>query len=278
LEGTFSFTGDGDDMRSHLHNVYLFEWNGKPEIFVVSLGNPWSSPRIAGKGLVWFDRDSGKFVTTTTEARLNARSAAQQADGTFFVLTQEPSGESTKLAVLTKQGDSLQLSALEVLPDRDGGDGGADVVLGKEENTVWCTDRTAGKGKLYNYRYQAAAGKLEMVRSQETGRKPRHMTVLDNGDIVSCDKDDNTLTVFKGLASSPTQAVQTVKVPTVDTVSFFYQGPGLADVPDVTTTPAANCAGLWEQCGGQSFSGATCCSQGLTCEFGNQWYSQCSPQ
>ena len=34
------------------------------------------------------------------------------------------------------------------------------------------------------------------------------------------------------------------------------------------------CSALWAQCGGQGYSGPTCCSQG-TCKASNQWYSQC---
>ncbi|KAM0420800.1 hypothetical protein ACHAPT_011461 [Fusarium lateritium] len=36
----------------------------------------------------------------------------------------------------------------------------------------------------------------------------------------------------------------------------------------------ANCAALYGQCGGQSFTGATCCQSG-TCTQHNEWYSQC---
>ncbi|KAF4464886.1 acetylxylan esterase [Fusarium albosuccineum] len=37
----------------------------------------------------------------------------------------------------------------------------------------------------------------------------------------------------------------------------------------------ADCAALWGQCGGQAWTGATCCSQG-TCKELNQYYSQCT--
>ncbi|ROT43015.1 hypothetical protein SODALDRAFT_342219 [Sodiomyces alkalinus F11] len=38
-----------------------------------------------------------------------------------------------------------------------------------------------------------------------------------------------------------------------------------------------NCSGLWGQCGGENWSGPTCCASGSTCEFQNPWYSQCLP-
>eukprot|EP00475_Leptophrys_vorax_P036618 TRINITY_DN6220_c0_g1_i1.p1 TRINITY_DN6220_c0_g1~~TRINITY_DN6220_c0_g1_i1.p1 ORF type:complete len:320 (+),score=50.36 TRINITY_DN6220_c0_g1_i1:236-1195(+) len=39
----------------------------------------------------------------------------------------------------------------------------------------------------------------------------------------------------------------------------------------------AGCAGVWSQCGGVSFSGPTCCVAGATCQYSNDWYSQCLP-
>lgn len=48
--------------------------------------------------------------------------------------------------------------------------------------------------------------------------------------------------------------------------------------PPVTTTsqpPPSNCAPKWGQCGGQDWSGSTCCAEG-TCTKSNDWYSQCT--
>ncbi|KAJ2925433.1 hypothetical protein H1R20_g11726, partial [Candolleomyces eurysporus] len=39
--------------------------------------------------------------------------------------------------------------------------------------------------------------------------------------------------------------------------------------------PTTNCAAKWQQCGGQGFSGPSCCESGSTCTVNNQWYSQC---
>ncbi|KAL1843761.1 hypothetical protein VTK73DRAFT_2737 [Phialemonium thermophilum] len=38
-----------------------------------------------------------------------------------------------------------------------------------------------------------------------------------------------------------------------------------------------NCASTWSQCGGNGFSGPTCCTSGNTCVKLNDWYSQCLP-
>lgn len=56
-----------------------------------------------------------------------------------------------------------------------------------------------------------------------------------------------------------------------------------APAPAPTTAPApapsngntgGACAGLYQQCGGRTFQGAKCCSQG-SCKAANEWYSQC---
>jgi len=54
-------------------------------------------------------------------------------------------------------------------------------------------------------------------------------------------------------------------------------------IPSPTPTPSPtpvgdNCVSeLWQQCGGRSWSGPTCCKQGMTCNTMNEWYSQCEP-
>ncbi|KAK4205542.1 1, 4-beta cellobiohydrolase [Triangularia verruculosa] len=47
-----------------------------------------------------------------------------------------------------------------------------------------------------------------------------------------------------------------------------------APSPSATAPGGGNCAARWAQCGGQGWSGPTCCQQG-TCQASNQWYSQC---
>ncbi|KAJ3039840.1 hypothetical protein HDV00_011749 [Rhizophlyctis rosea] len=42
-----------------------------------------------------------------------------------------------------------------------------------------------------------------------------------------------------------------------------------------TTASSGNCAAKYGQCGGQGFSGPTCCQSGSTCRVSNPYYSQC---
>jgi len=55
--------------------------------------------------------------------------------------------------------------------------------------------------------------------------------------------------------------------------------PTVAPTPAPTRSPVGdNCVSQpWQQCGGKSWSGATCCTQGLKCTSINEWYSQCEP-
>ncbi|PPR00869.1 hypothetical protein CVT24_000320 [Panaeolus cyanescens] len=49
--------------------------------------------------------------------------------------------------------------------------------------------------------------------------------------------------------------------------------------PPPTTTSGGggggSCSARWGQCGGQGWTGPTCCEAGTTCQVGNPWYSQC---
>jgi len=65
-----------------------------------------------------------------------------------------------------------------------------------------------------------------------------------------------------------------------ETWAFFTQlgggNPGNPNNPDIPSNPNPTCAARWGQCGGQGWSGPTCCESGSTCQSQNQWYSQCT--
>ncbi|OBT61572.1 hypothetical protein VE03_08943 [Pseudogymnoascus sp. 23342-1-I1] len=44
--------------------------------------------------------------------------------------------------------------------------------------------------------------------------------------------------------------------------------------PQPTSNPGTGCSAIWGQCGGQGWTGPTCCSSG-SCKKTNDWYSQC---
>lgn len=55
-------------------------------------------------------------------------------------------------------------------------------------------------------------------------------------------------------------------------------GGGGSGTTTTTTTPAptgGSCAAQWGQCGGQGWTGPTCCVSPYTCKSQNQYYSQC---
>lgn len=217
LESTHSFP----DSIMHVHNVYAFDFGGKKEIFAASIGNPWTGP-TAGPGLARFDRDTNVFDLDTTAGRLSVRSAKQQSDGAIFVVTQEPKGDQTKLARLVEAGGQLSIEAQTLLPPHKWGDGGADVVLGFEKDTIWVTDREDQGGQLYLYSYRNGQLTMENVRS--TGANPRYAVALDNGDIVVCNQNGADLSVYKGLASSPMdEQIQEIRVPTLGNPMFFMK-------------------------------------------------------
>merc|ERR1712190_282130 len=176
----------------HVHNAYAMDWSGKTEIFVAVLGNPWARPPVTGRGLVRFDRDAGMFIEDTTAVAMNVRSAKQQADGTVYTLSQEPSNEPSVLSRLVKRDDHFVVDAKVTLPERaSGGAGGADVVLGQHLDTLFASDRTSSTGKLYYYKFENGA--FQLKSSHDTGKIPRYTTALANGDVVVCNQGDSTL-------------------------------------------------------------------------------------
>jgi hypothetical protein len=42
-------------------------------------------------------------------------------------------------------------------------------------------------------------------------------------------------------------------------------------------TEAAGCAAMYGQCGGIGYTVATCCASGSSCQYSNDYYSQCRP-
>ena len=47
--------------------------------------------------------------------------------------------------------------------------------------------------------------------------------------------------------------------------------------PTPSPTPSPTCSGLYQQCGGKTWTGPTCCIKKSVCQVTNEWYSQCVP-
>lgn len=224
LDATYAYK----NAQKHVHNVYAMDLDGVQNIFVAVLGNPWLTPPLAGDGLVGFDRSVEQFLDPApgVAGSLSVRSAKQESASVFYVLTQEPSGAQTKLARLERQGGGNQFTVVgspSLLPSRSGGDGGADVLLGPEAGTVFAIDRTGGGGKIYYYVWDS--GTFRQAAEYDTGSNPRYSVALPGGDIVSCNQDAGTLTVFGQLFTKPTSGDVTITtIPTVATPMFFWEG------------------------------------------------------
>merc|ERR1711920_945327 len=50
-----------------------------------------------------------------------------------------------------------------------------------------------------------------------------------------------------------------------------------AEVED-DAPPAGGCASLWDKCGGEGWTGLSCCPAGSVCREQSKWYSQCVPE
>jgi len=85
------------------------------------------------------------------------------------------------------------------------------------------------------------------------------------------------------LAGGGTQSPTSVPVPTAaPTTPEPTLQPTVQPTVSPTSTPqptstSDSCMQVWEQCGGQTWNGATCCEASLSCVVQDQWYSQCKP-
>lgn len=81
-----------------------------------------------------------------------------------------------------------------------------------------------------------------------------------------------------GVQSTTSTTMQVATTPSVP-VPAPTPAPMPVPVPVPTLIPAptpdSTCAQHRDQCGGQSWQGATCCVPGLKCEAQSQWYSKC---
>ncbi|KAJ3044457.1 hypothetical protein HDV00_001884 [Rhizophlyctis rosea] len=112
--------------------------------------------------------------------------------------------------------------------------------------------------------------KFEGVTSgepKEVGTGPGGGCNYSTSDVVSVSSSGAT-TKASTTKTSTTKAASTTKTSTTK-----------ASTTKTTTTTkssggGSSCAALYGQCGGQGFTGPTCCSSG-SCKVSNQWYSQC---
>lgn len=87
---------------------------------------------------------------------------------------------------------------------------------------------------------------------------------------------------FATTSASLSGGAVTVSIPARSVVTVKLTGGGSIPQTSTTTTSTAGnqptlspeCAALYGQCGGQDWTGPTCCASG-TCKVSNQWYSQC---
>ncbi|KFZ20203.1 hypothetical protein V502_03269, partial [Pseudogymnoascus sp. VKM F-4520 (FW-2644)] len=76
-----------------------------------------------------------------------------------------------------------------------------------------------------------------------------------SGTSVSASLGEHDIAVFKVVSSGSATSAPSTTMPPTST-----------DVP---------CGAQWSQCGGQGWTGTTCCQSGNTCKYSNDWYSQC---
>jgi hypothetical protein len=118
---------------------------------------------------------------------------------------------------------------------------------------------------LYEVVFFRAAGPWwgnYMLSIEPTGSTdaPQFTNVLKNH---ICTSGGSTPTQAPTRASVPTQAPKTT--------------PSSSQTPRTPAPTYEKCQTIWQQCGGMTYTGSTCCLPGNKCVYVNDWYSQCLP-
>ncbi|KAI3394244.1 hypothetical protein diail_2985 [Diaporthe ilicicola] len=78
-----------------------------------------------------------------------------------------------------------------------------------------------------------------------------------------------------GSSSAASSSTSKISTSTKSTITTSTKISTITSSAPTTSAPAANCVAKYAQCGGQGWTGATCCASGSTCKASNQYYSQC---
>jgi len=98
--------------------------------------------------------------------------------------------------------------------------------------------------------------------------------IAHDGDHVPDPSDANGIKWAPG--ETWTFFTQAINGGTPQTTTSITTSTTSISTPSTTSSPNnPNCATKYAQCGGQGWSGSTCCQSGSTCSFSNEWYSQC---
>jgi hypothetical protein len=169
----------------YLHNISQLTLNGRKHIIVCDLGNPWSNPPQKGNGLLIFEN----AFNPLSNINYNARSVAQSPINPSIILclTQKPT-------ILYKIIDGVIQTQNKIEFSENNGDGGADVFF-DPTGIAYCSIRYGNNkpGEIFSIDVH----KMIKTHSFFVGRNPRYTKYLPDNKIISCNQDDNTISVYK---------------------------------------------------------------------------------
>ncbi|KAJ3039661.1 hypothetical protein HDV00_012005 [Rhizophlyctis rosea] len=98
-----------------------------------------------------------------------------------------------------------------------------------------------------------------------------------SGGSASTTRTTAAATTTTTVATTSTTSVRTTTTTVPRTTTTSVRSTTTTTRPSTTTAAGGNnnCASKYGQCGGQGFTGPTCCQAGSTCQVSNPYYSQC---
>ena len=172
--------------RSHVHCA-CFTPDGK-----FALATDFSADRILSFRIEGNDvTDNGVAAEVTADS--GPRHLTFSRDGRFAYLMSELSGNVTVFRYKDGRLERLQ----EIVSDRVGARGGADIHLSPDGRFLYSSNRLKDEG-IAIFAVDSQTGLLTLAGYQPTGAHPRHFNITPNGQfLLCCCRDSGKIQVFR---------------------------------------------------------------------------------
>ncbi|KAJ3029793.1 hypothetical protein HDV00_009434 [Rhizophlyctis rosea] len=153
---------------------------------------------------------------------------------------------------------------------------------GSGANTIWYDDLALSNSRIGCSGTGGSTGGATTTTTRTTTTttttRPPTTTTTTTRPITTTTQNNNGGQCTVTVPGQDITVTQTAPASTVYVTAGQQQQTTTTTRATTTTTQGGStgsCAAKYAQCGGQGFSGPTCCQSGSTCKASNQYYSQC---
>jgi endo-1,4-beta-xylanase len=262
----FRKTADVDPAAKLYINDYNIEYSGAKSTAVINLVKDMKSKGVRVDGI----GSQCHMIVGQFPSSFQSNLAAQAAAAGEVAITELDIRTNTPASSAKLQQQKTDYQSVFAACLATNGCVGVSI-WGVSDNRSWIPQVFSGEGDAlpWNSSYQKKPAYDGIVAA---------INAASGGVTTTRTTTQNQVTTTQGSCVSSTVTVQQT-VTRTNTVTVTQGGGNPITTTTTRTTTTAggdtgNCAAKFAQCGGQGWSGPTCC-QSSTCTVSNQWYSQC---